>query len=124
MAGEHWKDEPETQDFPAAESYLSLLIGPAAAAKLVKAMRKEKALQRYAAKDILRAAGLPLLGPDDSEVSADLEKAKLGQKLSPVLLVQGIPLWVADGYHRVCASYHLDEKILVPCLMTVRPPKG
>lgn len=92
MAGEHWKDEPEAQDFPAAVSYFSLLIGPAAAAKLVKAMRKEKALQHYAAKDILRAAGLPLLGPDDSEVSADLEKVKLGQKLSPVLLVQGIPL--------------------------------
>ena len=124
MAGEHWKDEPETQDFPAAESYLSLLIGLAAAAKLVKAMRKEKALQHYAAKDILRAAGLPLLGPDDSEVSADLEKVKLGQKLSPVLLVQGTPLWVADGYHRVCASYHLDEKTMVPCLMTVRTPKG
>ena len=124
MAGEHWKDEPETQDFPAAESYLSLLIGPAAAARLVKAMRKEKALQRYAAKDILRAAGLPLLGPDDSEVAADLEKVKLGHKLSPVLLVQGIPLWIADGYHRVCASYHLDEKTLVPCLMTVRTPTG
>ena len=123
MAGEHWKDEPETHDFPAAESYLSLLIGPASAAKLVKAMRNEKALQRYAAKDILRAAGLPLLGPDDSEASADLEKVKLGQKLSPVLLVQGIPLWVADGYHRVCASYHLDEKTLVPCLMAVRTPE-
>jgi hypothetical protein len=48
------------------------LVGPAAAAKLVKALRKERTLQHYAAKDILRAAGLPLLGPDDSEVSADL----------------------------------------------------
>jgi hypothetical protein len=72
LAGEHWADEPEAQDFPAAESYLSLLVGPAAAAKLVKALRKERTLQHYAAKDILRAAGLPLLGPDDSEVSADL----------------------------------------------------
>jgi len=44
----------------------------AAAAKLVKALRKEGTLHRYAAKDILRAAGLPLLGPADSEVSADL----------------------------------------------------
>ena len=124
MAGEHWTDEPQAQDFPAAESYLSLLIGPAAAAKLVKALRKEQTLQHYAAKDILRAAGLPLLGPDDSEVSADLEKVKLGKKLSPVLLVQGIPLWVADGYHRVCASYHLDEKTPLPCRMAARTPKG
>ena len=124
MAGEHWKDQPETQDFPAAESYLSLLIGSVAAASLIKAMRKEQALEHYAAKDILRAAGLPLLGPDDAEVAADLEKVKLGKKLSPVLLVQGIPLWVADGYHRVCASYHLDEKTRVPCRMAARTPKG
>ena len=124
MAGEHWKNEPETQDFPAAESYLSLLIGPVAAASMVKAMRKEQTLEHYAAKDILRAAGLPLLGLDDSEVSADLENVKLGKKLSPVLLVQGIPLWVADGYHRVCASYHIDEKTRVPCRMAAGAPNG
>ncbi len=124
MADEHWKDEPETQDFPAAESYLSLLVGPAAAAGLAKALRKERTLQHYAAKDILRAAGLPLLSPDDSEVVADLDKVKAGTKLSPVLLVWGTPLWVADGYHRVCASYHLDEKTWVPCRIVARTPKG
>ena len=124
MADEHWKDEPETQDFPAAESYLSLLVGPAAAAGLAKALRKERTLQHYAAKDILRAAGLPLLSPDDSEVVADLDKVKAGTKLSPVLLVWGTPLWVADGYHRVCASYHLDEKTWVPCRMVARTLKG
>jgi hypothetical protein len=124
VAGEHWKDEPEAQDFPAAESYLSLLIGPVAAAKLVKALRKGQTLEHFAAKDILRASGLPLLALDDSEVAADLEKVKRGEKLSPVLLAQGIPLWVADGYHRVCASYHVDEKALVPCRMVARTPKG
>jgi hypothetical protein len=51
LAGEHWTDEPEAQDFPAAESYLSLLVGPAAAAKLVKALRKVGTLHRYAVKD-------------------------------------------------------------------------
>jgi hypothetical protein len=124
LAGEHWKDDPEAQDFPSAASYLSLLIGPAAAAKRVKALRREQALRHFAAKDILRAAGLPLLGPDDSEVAADLDKVKMGKKLSPVLLLQGIPLWVADGYHRICASYHLDEKTPVPCRMVARKPKG
>jgi hypothetical protein len=124
MAGEHWKDQPEAQDFPAAESYLSLLLGPAAAANLAKALQKEQTLQHYAAKDILRAAGLPLLPPDDSEVAADLEKVKAGKKLSPVLLVHGIPLWVADGYHRVCASYHLNEKASVPCRTVARMPQG
>jgi hypothetical protein len=124
VASEHWKDDPEAQDYPAAESFLSLLIGPAAAAKLVKTLRKQQELQHFAAKDILRAAGLALLPADDSEVAADLKKVKAGTKLSPVLLIEGIPLWVADGYHRVCASYHLDEKVLVPCRITARTPKG
>ena len=120
MASEHWKEEPEAEDFPFAESYLSLLVGLAAATKLAKALRKQKELTHFAAKDILRASGLPLLAADDSEVSSDLEKIKLGKQLSPVLLIQGVPLWVADGYHRVCVSYHLNEKTPVPCRIVPR----
>lgn len=120
MLAEHWKDAPEAQDYPAAESYLSLLVGPSDAARLVKALRKKRHLTCYAAKDILRAARLPLLGPDDSDVAADLEKIAAGHKLSPVLLVEGYPLWIADGYHRVCVSYHLGEKNAVPCRIVAR----
>ncbi len=120
MRAEHWKDEPEDQDFPAAESFLMLLVGPERAAKLAKALRKQARLRHFAAKDILRASGLALLGVDDSEVAADLRKVQQGTKLSPVLLVHGSPLWVADGYHRVCASYHLDEKAPVPCRIVPR----
>lgn len=121
MTEEHWRDEPEEHDIPAAESYLTLLVGPAEAARIGKSLRKQDGLTRYAAKDILRASGLPLLGETDSEVAADLAKVKDGTKLSPVLLVQGSPLWIADGYHRVCASYHLDEKAPVPCRLVARP---
>jgi hypothetical protein len=120
VASEHWKDEPEAEDFPAAESFLSLLVGAEAASKLVKALRKERSLKNYAAKDILRAANLAMLSPQDSEVATDLNKVKAGNRLSPVLLVQGEPLWVADGYHRICASYHLDEKTEVPCRIVSR----
>src|SRR5580704_14544952 len=100
MSGEHWKDQPDDKDYPAAESYLSLLVGVSTAAKLTKALRKVEDVQHFAAKDILRAAGLPLLPRDDPEVASELEKVKFGKKLSPVLLLEGIPLWVADGYHR------------------------
>lgn len=91
MATENWKDEPAAEDYPGAKSYLSLLVGSKSAAKLVKALRKQEGLTRFAATDILRASGLPLLGPEDSEVAADLKKVKLGEKLSPVLLIQGSP---------------------------------
>jgi hypothetical protein len=120
VASEHWKDEPEAEDFPAAESFLSLLVGAEAASKLAKALRRERSLKSYAAKDILRAANLAMLSPQDSEVATDLNKVKAGNRLSPVLLVQGEPLWVADGYHRICASYHLDEKTEVPCRIVSR----
>jgi hypothetical protein len=122
MASEHWKDNPEVEDFPSAQSYLSLLVGKDVATKLAKALRKQKHLIHFAAKDILRASGLPLLPTDDSEVTSDLAKIDSGEKLSPVLLVEGSPLWVADGYHRVCVSYHLNEKEPVPCRIVSRLP--
>jgi hypothetical protein len=120
VAAEHWKKQPQAEDFPAATSYLSLLVGSVVAEKMVKALRKKKKLNYFAAKDILRASGLALLGPDDPEVVADLGKVQGGEKLSPVLLIEGTPLWIADGYHRVCASYHLDAKEEVPTRIVSR----
>jgi hypothetical protein len=122
VTAEHWMAEPEAQDYPAAESYLSLLVGQAQAARLVKALRSQKKLKHYAAKDLLRASGLPLLPADDPEVATDLKKVRGGTKLSPVLLVLGDPLWVADGYHRICVSYHIGEKTELPCRAVKRKP--
>ena len=121
MTSEHWKNEPEKQDYPAAHNYLSLLVDPREAKKTAKALAGDPDTARYKAKDILRAAGLPLLPLDDPEVAKDLAKVKAGTKLSPVLLVRGDPLWVADGYHRICASYHLDEDAEIPCRIVARP---
>ena len=28
-----------------------------------------------------------------------------------------MPLTIADGYHRVCASYHVNEDADIPCLL-------
>jgi hypothetical protein len=70
MATEYWKNEPDAEDYPAAQSYLSLLVGSDRASKLAKALRKQEGLIHFAAKDILRASGLPLLAPEDSEVAA------------------------------------------------------
>ena len=120
MATEHWKDEPEEHDIPAAFNYLSLLIDPREAKKLTKAMKQRSRLEHYMANDILRASGLSLLAADDHEVVKDLHKVKSGEKLSPVLLVRNTPLWVADGYHRICASYHLNEDEVIPCRIVDR----
>jgi hypothetical protein len=120
-----WKDAPEEHDYPAAASYLSLLAEPDLVAATVRALQAAP-LTRYKAKDILRASALPLLPADDPHVAKDLDKIKAGHKLSPVLLVRGaltrgFGLQVADGYHRVCASYHLDESTDIPCRLAELP---
>jgi hypothetical protein len=72
------------------------------------------------AKDILRASQLALLGQDNKHVASDLAKVANGAALSPILLIRGTdqrPLIVADGYHRVCASYWLDENTDIPCIL-------
>ena len=118
-ARENWKDEPDDHDYPAAVDYLSLLMPPAGAKRVVRRLRAA-ALVRRKAKDLLRASRLPVLPPDNLHVARDLKKVRDGKGLSPVLLVRGqlaaeLALTVADGYHRICASYHLDEDADIPC---------
>ena len=115
----YWKDDPDEQDFPAAGDYLSLLLPEAVSAAIVQELRGASTVKRKA-KDLLRASRLSLLPPEDPEVAKDLKRVMKGDSLSPILLVRGqatigVPLIVADGYHRICASYHLSEDTDIPC---------
>lgn len=114
-----WKSEPEAHDYPAAASYLSLVADPDTVGLLVDRL-KASSIVHYRAKDILRASRLEILPADNVHVAKDIAKVKSGKALSPVLLVRGdllrgVPLQIADGYHRVCASYRLDEDTDIPC---------
>ncbi|HTV11241.1 MAG TPA: hypothetical protein VME20_05195 [Acidimicrobiales bacterium] len=124
-AKEHWKAQPDEHDYPAAHAYLSLLTDEQTADALVKAL-KQAPLVLHKAKDLLRASQLPLLPDTNVHVAKDLKKVQDGEHLSPVLLVRGnlavpVALTVADGYHRVCASYHLDEDADIPCRIVDGP---
>ena len=114
-----WLDEPEDHDYQAAADYLSMIAEREVVDKTVDALRNAKPVYRKA-KDILRAARLTLLPRTNPHVEADLDKIGANKKLSPILLVRGIfgsstPLEIADGYHRVCASYMTDENTNIPC---------
>ena len=114
-----WSKKQEEADFDAAFKYLSLLCSDRKAHALVKSLRGSKILE-HAAKDMLRAAQLPLLPSDESHVSEDLKRIQKGKALAPVLLVRGdlasgLPLVVADGYHRICAVCYFDESAPVRC---------
>ena len=112
-----WLDEPEEKDYTAARSYLSLIVAPDELDDLIKRLRTAP-LGEWRAKDILRAARLPLLGPKQSEeVAEKLAKVRAKEPLSPILIVapeRKSRVQIADGYHRTCAAYLAHEDTLVP----------
>ena len=126
MAGDQiWKTKPEAHDYPAAHDYLSLVLEEPAVKKIVAALRRAPTVH-YKAKDLLRASQLFLLPRENSHVTADLKKIKKGKALSPVLLVRGnaatgTPITIADGYHRICASWYRDENIPIACRIVSMP---
>lgn len=116
-----WKKDAERGDFDAALAYLSLICGATKVKALIRSLRRAPLIER-SAKDLLRACELPLLPLDEPSVKEDLKKISKGKPLAPVLLVagdlsKGVPLVVADGYHRICAVYHYDEQAAVMCRM-------
>jgi hypothetical protein len=116
-----WLPKPENHDYQAAEDYLSLTMPAKKAAECrQKLADAQNDITHRKAKDILRASQLALLGEDNKHVASDLAKAVSGTALSPILLLRGDgvhPLVVADGYHRVCASYWIDENTDIPCVL-------
>src|SRR5246127_2191058 len=114
-----WLAKPESHDYDAGADYLSMVAEHERVEKTVAALQDAKTIYRKA-KDILRAARLSLLPENNPHVRSDLAKISAGKKLSPILLVRGaaigsMPLEIADGYHRVCASYITDENTDIPC---------
>jgi hypothetical protein len=115
--GIRWLSAPEEHNYPAAQSYLSLTHDASTAKKLARKLRRA-AITRFKAKDIFRASGLSLLGISNLHVEKDRKKIRSGKKLSPLLLMRdnsNAKVIVADGYHRLCAVYSLDEDALIPC---------
>ena len=112
-----WLKAPEDHDYPAAQSYLSLLFDGTAVARYVQQL-KSAGMSSFKAKDIFRASGLSLLGVSNAHVEKDRDRISSGEELSPLLLVRdpgNHRLIIADGYHRLCAVYSYDEDALIPC---------
>ena len=112
-----WLPKVEDHDFAAAASYLALLHPQTQCKTLVAALRAAELVQ-FKAKDIFRASGLSLLGISNSHVEKDRAQIDKGEALSPLLLVRDEKngkVIVADGYHRLCAVYQVDEDAWIPC---------
>ena len=121
------KEQPDDHDYPAAGDYLSLLIGTGRGAGCGEGAPRSPTITHRKAKDLLRSSRLELLPPGNAHVAIDLEKVRRGELLSPLLLLRGdaehdVPLTVADGYHRICASYRINENAEnMPCHIASMP---
>ena len=112
-----WHRNIEEDDFDASLSYLSLIYSTTKSARLVAALRRAKPA-RYKAKDIFRASQLSKLGVSNLRVIWYRKKIRAGKLLSPILLVRDerhSTVVVADGYHRLCAVYEVNEDTWIPC---------
>lgn len=114
-----WKKKPEAEDYEGARNFLLLIYSDAKVRRLLQMFHKAKTVE-HAAKDLLRASNLDLLPREDAHVEEDLARIRKGKDLAPVLLVrgdmtQGVPLIVADGYHRICAICYYDESAPIAC---------
>ena len=68
-----WMDKPEDHNYPAAESYLSLLFDKDDVKELISKLDKAD-ISGFKAKDIFRASKLSLLGISNSHVEKNIEK--------------------------------------------------
>lgn len=114
-----WEDAPAKDDLSSASNYLSMVLEDKTVKNLVERFQRNTTVTREA-KDVLRASDLPLLEKSDPHVAADLKRIDKKKKLSPVLLIRGdagkgVPMIIADGYHRICASYYWDETCPIAC---------
>ena len=112
-----WMKDVEDHDYSAARSYLSLIYDKKRVAKVISKLKKARVIE-FKAKDIFRASQLSLLGISNSHVQRDRAKIAKGRPLPPLLLVREPILGkviVADGYHRMCAVYQIDEDALIHC---------
>lgn len=115
-----WAPVPTEDDVLDATWFLTLLdvSGPLAA---------DLDQRLYPAKDVLRAARLPMLSKGSAGVAKWTKRLRDREPIPPVLLWVGSlsgnrPLLLAEGYHRVCACYLLGEDTEVACHFLVGSP--
>lgn len=110
-----WAPTPGADDLTDARAYLRLV---STVDRRPEFAWPPESVLSIPAKDILRAAGLPVLPRDNAGVKKYLDRIKKGTVLAPVLLVRGsidlrLPLTIAEGYHRTCAAWWTAEDTLV-----------
>ena len=114
-----WEKSLNKEHVKASSDFLTLLFEKKEVERMAQKLEKHKKdLQKFKAKDILRASNTQLLPETNEDVRNEFRKIVRGEKLFPVALVRCAGrLLIADGYHRTCAAYYLNKDMEVHCIL-------
>jgi hypothetical protein len=112
-----WLADVAELDYAAAGSYLGIIYSADRVSAIMAKFRRA-AIGQFKAKDIFRASQLSLLGVSSLHVEKDRKRIAQGKGLSPLLMVRDKrngKVVIADGYHRLCAIYSVNEDASIQC---------
>ena|SRR5579871_2695076 len=114
-----WEKSLTEKDIAASAEFLRLIFDEKEVERMASKFEKNRHnVQRFKAKDILRASKTQLLPETNEDVRAEFVKIVSGKRLVPIALVRRAGhLFIADGYHRTCAAYYLDKEAEVHCVL-------
>jgi hypothetical protein len=111
----HWKKTITAKQREGAIKYLSLLFDDTKVKKVSKLLLKTTFMVEYfKASDLIRAAHHYPFDEKDENVVSHVRMIKQRKSVEPVILVHSEEqLYIADGFHRVCACYMLKNDLKV-----------
>ena len=114
-----WTKKVSKTDLEDAERYLRLVFEPRDVKEAIKKLEKRRTnIETFQVRDILRASENELKTESNENVQKQFVKMFKGEPLVPILLVRkNQKLFIADGYHRMCAAYYLDKETEMHCVL-------
>lgn len=119
MATIEWAKKVTKKDLESAEEYLRLIFEPKDVKRAMSKLERHRSdIEKFKVRDILRASQNELKPETNEDVQKQFIKMFEGEPLVPILLVRkDHKLFIADGYHRMCAAYYLDEEAQMCCVL-------
>ncbi len=119
MATIEWEKKVSKKDLADAEQYLRLIFEPKDVTRAMEKFEKQRArIEKFKVRDILRASDNELKPETNEDVKKQFVKMFEGEALVPILIVRkNQKLFIADGYHRMCAAYYLNEDAEMHCVL-------
>jgi len=111
-----WKERPEKHDYPAAQDYLTLVLEEGTARKIVGGAAKGADFAPKGQGSVARQPPWRYCRADNPHVAGRSQRrSREANRSRRFFWLRGdakmdVPLQVADGYHRICASWYRDEK--------------